>query len=419
MTLDLALIRSQFPALNRPAIFFDNPGGTQIAKPSLERINRYLLECNANHDGAFATSQASDAVLDEAHRAMADFYHAASADEIVFGANMTTLTLHLSRSISRTWQAGDEIVVTRLDHDANVSPWVLAAQDKGCHVNWVDFDVEDGTLKLDELRKALERKPRLLAIGYASNALGTINPLPEIVKMAHAAGSLVYVDAVQYAAHGPIDVQKLDCDFLISSAYKFFGTHAGILYGKRTLLEELFAYKVRPAPNELPFKFETGTQNHEGIAGVLGAVEYFEWLGKEFGAEYTRPLTADGYTGRGLELKKAMSALKAYELELNHTLLEAFQSIPGLALYGITDPAHLDQRVATFSFRLKNLPPRQVAENLNEHGIYVWDGNYYAINVTERLGIEDKGGMVRVGAVHYNTLEEVEKLREALLKISR
>lgn len=419
MTLDLALIRSQFPALNRPAIFFDNPGGTQIAKPSLERINRYLLECNANHDGAFATSQASDAVLDEAHRAMADFYHAASADEIVFGANMTTLTLHLSRSISRTWQAGDEIVVTRLDHDANVSPWVLAAQDKGCHVNWVDFDVEDGTLKLDELRKALERKPRLLAIGYASNALGTINPLPEIVKMAHAAGSLVYVDAVQYAAHGPIDVQKLDCDFLISSAYKFFGTHAGILYGKRTLLEELFAYKVRPAPNELPFKFETGTQNHEGIAGVLGAVEYFEWLGKEFGAEYTRPLAADGYTGRGLELKKAMSALKAYELELNHTLLEAFQSIPGLALYGITDPAHLDQRVATFSFRLKNLPPRQVAENLNEHGIYVWDGNYYAINVTERLGIEDKGGMVRVGAVHYNTLEEVEKLREALLKISR
>lgn len=419
MTLDLALIRSQFPALNRPAIFFDNPGGTQIAKQSLARINSYLLECNANHEGAFATSQASDAVLDAAHRAMADFYQAASPEEIIFGANMTTLTLHLSRSISRTWNAADEIVVTRLDHDANVSPWVLAAQDQGCQVNWVNFEVEDGTLKLDELQKALERKPRLLAIGYASNALGTINPLPEIIKMAHAVGTLVYVDAVQYAAHGPIDVQKLDCDYLVSSAYKFFGTHAGILYGKRNLLEELFAYKVRPASNELPHKFETGTQNHEGIAGVLGAIEYFEWLGKEFGGAHTAQLAQDGYSGRGLELKKALTALQAYELELSRALLQALQSIPGLSIYGLTDPDQLEQRVATFSFRLKDLPPRRVAEKLNENGIFVWDGNYYAINVTERLGIEAKGGLVRVGAVHYNTLDEVEKLREALLKISQ
>ena len=257
--------------------------------------------------GAFATSIASDAILDEAHRAMADFYHAASPEEIVFGNNMTTLTFHISRSISRDWQAGDEIVVTRLDHDANVTPWVLAAQDRGCKVTWVDFNLEDGTLNLDQLQMALERKPRLLAVGYASNSLGTINPVAKIIKMAHAAGTLVYIDAVQYAPHGPIDVQELDCDFLISSAYKFFGTHAGILYGKREHLERLFAYKVRPATNHLPGKWETGTQNHEGIAGVLGAIEYFEWVGKEFGGEQTEGLVGSGYQGRRMELKQAMA----------------------------------------------------------------------------------------------------------------
>ena len=415
LSAGINLVRQQFPSLDRPAIFFDNPGGTQIAKQSLDRINRYLIESNANHEGAFATSIASDAVLDEAHRAMADFYNAASPEEIVFGNNMTTLTLHLSRSISREWMVGDEIVVTRLDHDANVTPWVLAAQDRGVKVNWVDFDVEDGTLKLDDLQKALERKPRLLAVGYASNSLGTINPVSKIIKMAHDAGALVYIDAVQYAPHGPIDVQKLDCDFLISSAYKFFGTHSGILYGKHDLLEKLFAYKVRPATNKLPGKFETGTQNHEGIAGVLGAIEYFEWVGKEFGKEHAEGLS--GYKGRRLELKKAMAAVHAYEIELGRALLTALESVPGLQLYGLTDANRLEERVATFSFRLKDLHPRIVAEKLAQEDIYVWDGNYYAINVTERLGLEDNGGMVRVGAAHYNTIEEVEHLKEALMKI--
>ena len=415
MTLDISAIRSQFPSLNRPAIFFDNPGGTQIAKQSLDRINKYLIECNANHEGAFATSIASDAILDQAHRAMADFYNAANPEEIVFGNNMTTLTLHISRSISRDWKEGDEIVVTRLDHDANATPWVLAAQDRGCKVTWVDFDVEDGTLKLDDLQKALERKPRLLAVGYASNSLGTINPVEKIVKMAHDAGTLVYIDAVQYAPHGPIDVQKLDCDFLVSSAYKFFGTHAGILYGKRELLEKLFAYKVRPATNELPGKFETGTQNHEGIAGVLGAIEYFEWIGGEFGNEYFEG--EENYKGRRLELKKAMIAIHAYENELSRALLSALQAVPGITIFGLSDVQRLGERVATYSFRLKDLHPRKAAQRLAEQGIYVWDGNYYAVNVTERLGLEDDGGMVRVGAVHYNTLEEVERLKEALIKI--
>jgi cysteine desulfurase family protein (TIGR01976 family) len=417
MPLDISVIRSQFPALNRPAIFFDNPGGTQIARASLDRITHYLLECNANHEGVFATSVASDAILEEAHQAMADFYNAASRDEIIFGNNMTSLTLHISRSLARTWQAGDEIVVTRLDHDANVSPWVLAAQDKGVHVNWVDFDLEDGTLQLESLSKALERKPRLLAVGYASNSLGTINPLRQIIKMAHAAGALVYVDAVQYAAHGPIDVQKLDCDFLVSSSYKFFGPHAGILFGKRELLEPLFAYKVRPATDDLPGRFETGTQNHEGLAGVLGAVEYFEWLGKTFGAEYEEGLIEEGYSGRAWEIKKGLTAIQSYEFGLSRSLLAALQSIPGLRIYGPQDMRHLENRVATFSFRLRDLHPRLVAEKLAEAGIYVWDGNYYALNVSERLGLEESGGMVRVGAVHYNTLDEIETLRQVLLTL--
>jgi len=419
MTLNLSKIRDQFPALNRPVIFFDNPGGTQIAKQSLSRINKYLLECNANHEGVFATSIASDVVLDEAHRAMADFYNASSPEEIVFGNNMTTLTLHISRSISREWKEGDEIVVTRLDHDANITPWVLAAQNRDVKVKWVDFNVEDGTLKLDDLQRALERKPRLLAVGYASNSLGTINPVQKIITMAHAAGTLVYIDAVQYAPHGPIDVQKLDCDFLITSAYKFFGSHSGILYGKRELLEKLFAYKVRPATNKLPGKFETGTQNHEGIAGVLGAIEYFDWVGNEFGGEQAGGLAENGYSGRALSLKKAMIAIRAYESELNRKLLSTLGEVPGIKIFGLTDPRRLDERVSTFSFRLNNLHPHEVAQRLADQEIYVWDGNYYAINVTEQLGLEDIGGMVRVGAAHYNTMDEIARLGEALKKIAK
>jgi cysteine desulfurase family protein (TIGR01976 family) len=423
MTLDLNQIRSQFPALRNeaakpsPAVFLDNPGGTQIAQSSLDRVAAYLVQNNANHGGAFPTSQESDEVLEEAHAAMADFYNARKADEIVFGANMTTLTLYISRSLARTWNPGDEIVVTRLDHDANISPWVLAAQDRGCTIRWVDFHAENGTLNLDEIQKALEHKPRLLAVGYASNALGTINPVDQIVKMAHDAGALVYIDAVQYAAHGPIDVQRVNCDFLVSSAYKFFGTHAGILYGRYDLLEELFAYKVRPAPNELPGKFETGTQNHEGIAGVLGAIEYLEWVGKTFGQEH-----AEGYRsfdGRRLFLKQAMSAIRADEFDLSRAVLDVLEETPGVTIYGLTDRRRLEERVPTVSFTLKGWHPRQLAEALAKEGIYVWDGNYYALAVTERLGLEESGGMVRVGPVHYNTVGEIHRLGEVLNKVAR
>ena len=423
MTLDVKQVRGQFPALRNeakkasPSVFLDNPGGTQIAQTSLDRVAAYLVENNANHGGAFATSQQSDAVLDAAHAAMADFYNARSADEIVFGANMTTLTLYISRSLARTWNPGDEIVVTRLDHDANINPWVLAAQDRGCTIRWVDFHPENGTLNLDEMRQALEHKPRLVAVGYASNALGTINPVDQIVKMAHAAGALVYVDAVQYAAHGPIDVQRVDCDFLVSSAYKFFGTHAGILYGRYDLLDELFAYKVRPAPDELPGKFETGTQNHEGIAGVLGAIEYLEWVGKTFGGEYAEKY-AQGFSGRRLHLKQAMSAIRAYEFNLSRAVLDVLEETPGVTIYGLTDRSRLEERVPTISFTLKSWHPRQLAEALAKEGIFVWDGNYYALAVTERLGLEESGGMVRVGPVHYNTVEEIYRWGEVLGKIS-
>jgi cysteine desulfurase family protein (TIGR01976 family) len=419
MTFDPELIRQQFPSLDRPAIFFDNPGGTQIARQSAERIQRYLLECNANHEGAFETSRKSDAILDEAHAAMADFLNAARPEEIVFGNNMTTLTLHISRSLARTFGPGDEILVTRLDHDANISPWLLVAEDRGCKVTWIDFDVEDGTLKLDEFEKAFERKPKMAAFGYASNALGTVNPVRKITDMAHAAGTLVYVDAVQYAPHGPIDVQALGADFLVCSSYKFFGPHAGALYGRYDLLDGLTAYKVRPAPDSLPGRFETGTQNHEGIAGVLGTLEYFEWLGKTFGGEQEEGLRERGYTGRRLELKKAMTAIRAYEFELSRLLLQTLTGIPGLQLYGPADPRKLDGRVPTFAFTLAGKHPRAVAEALAKENIYVWDGNYYALAVTERLGVEASGGMVRVGAAHYNTLDEIDRLGDVLRKIAR
>jgi cysteine desulfurase family protein (TIGR01976 family) len=417
MSLDLAQIRACFPALRRAAIFLDNPGGTQIAQASLDRLNAYLVECNANHGGAFATSRQSDAVLEEAHTALADLFNAARPEEILFGANMTTLTLHISRSLARQWNPGDEIVVTRLDHDANVTPWVLAAEDRGCTVRRVDFHPEDGTLDLDSLQQALENRPRLLAVGYASNALGTINPLSRIVKMAHAAGAQVYVDAVQYAPHGPIDVQALGCDFLVASAYKFFGTHVGALYGRYDLLEELAAYKVRPASNDLPFKFETGTLNHEGLAGALGAVEYIEWVGQTFGDQYAEKY-GKRFSGRRLHLKQALAAVRAYEYELSRAVLDVLEETPGVTVYGLADRRRLEERVPTFSFNLKGQPPHQVAERLDQAGIYVWDGNYYALSVTERLGVEESGGMVRVGPVHYNTMEEIHRFGEALRRIA-
>ncbi len=417
MTLDLSAVRRQFPALARPRIFFDNPGGTQVAQASLDRIQAYLVDSNANHGGEFATSRDSDVMIEQARSAMADFLNAAGPEEIVFGPNMTSLTFMLSRALLQSFQPGELILVTRLDHDANISPWLRAAEDRGCRVRWVDFDPASGKLDLEDFKAALAEGPRLAAFGYASNALGTINPVAELTALAKQAGALVYIDAVQYAPHGPIDVGRLGCDFLVCSAYKFFGPHAGVLYGRYDLLDSIRAYRVRPAPANPPGKFETGTGNFEAMAGTLGAAEYFTWLGAQFGQDQLE-LYSGEYTGRRLLFKQAMAALRAYEYELSRALLSELAETPGVTIYGPQDTQHPEERVPTVSFTLKGWNPADVARALDRQGINVWNGNYYALAVTERLGLETSGGMVRVGPVHYNTLDEIHRFAEALREIA-
>lgn len=413
MPLDLHTIRTHFPALNRPEIFLDNPGGTQVASSCIDRIVSYYKECNANHGGMFTTSQKSDALIEDTRQAMADFINAACKEEIVFGPNMTTLTFHISRSLGRMFKPGDTIVVTHMDHDGNISPWLMLAEDYNLRVRWVDFHPENGTLNLEDLQAALEEKPRLVAFGYASNFFGTVNPVAKITQMAHEAGALVYVDAVQYVPHAPVDVQKLGVDFLVCSAYKFYGPHLGILYGRHELLERLTAYKVRPAPADPPGKFETGTGLFENIAGLLGALEYIQWLGHTYGEEQ-HELYAGQYTGRKLTFKTAMAAIHAYDLELNRALLKTIQNTPGVKIYGVTDARELEQRVPTFSFTKNGLTPEEAAKKLAQQGIFVWNGNFYALAITQRLSLEEKGGVIRVGAVHYNTIEEITRLEKAL-----
>jgi selenocysteine lyase/cysteine desulfurase len=283
----------------------------------------------------------------------------------------------------------------------------------------VDFDVEQGILDLDDFARALERKPKIAAFGYASNLLGTINPVKKLTEMANDAGALVYIDAVQYAPHGPIDVQELDCDFLVCSSYKFFGPHAGALYGKYDLLDQLKAYKVRPASDELPYKFETGTQNHEGIAGVLGALDYFEWLASEFGGGHVDGWKGKGFSGRRLLYKQAMSAIREHEFELSRALIETIESVPGTRVYGVTDMDRLQERVPTVSFRLEGKDPAEVADALGKLGVYVWNGHNYALAIVERMRLLEGGGMIRVGPVHYNTLEEIQRFGEALKQVAK
>ena len=406
----VAQVRSQFPALSRrvgdnPAAFFDGPGGTQVPQRVIAAVAHCLGQTNANHGGLFATSQESDRMLDEAHRGLADFVGASDPETIIFGQNMTSLTFALSRALARTWRAGDEIVVTRLDHDANVSPWVLAARDAGATVRMVELHREDCTLDLDDLRRKLNGRTRLVAVGCASNATGGINPVREIAAWAHECGAQVFLDAVHFAPHALIDVQALGCDFLACSAYKFFGPHVGVLWGRRELLESLEAYKVRPAPDSLPGKWMSGTQSHEAIAGALAAVDYLADLG--------RTLSGDAALNRRDSLRQAYEAIGVYERSLVKRLLAGLVELPDVKVWGITDPARLEERVATVSFTHQRHTPAALASRLGELGLFTWHGNYYALNLSEALGHEPHG-MLRVGLVHYNTPEEVERLLSAL-----
>lgn len=417
--LDLSPQRTKFPALQevdeqgRPYVYFDGPGGTQVPQAVIDAMAEYFRLANANHAGHFITSRRNDQTIDQARAAMADFLNAASSAEIVFGANMTTLTFNLSRALGRTLKPGDEIVVTRLDHDANISPW-LALEELGVEVKWADFDVETCQLDLEHLTSLLTEKTKLVAVGYASNAVGTINPIGRIAALARNVGALLWVDAVHYAPHGPIDVQTLGCDFLVCSAYKFFGPHVGVLWGRLELLEELQAYKVRPAQATPPHKFETGTLNHEGLAAVTAAIDYLAELGRNNGSYLEGTVILDDYQGRRKELKQAMNAIAAYERPLFAYMMAEVQKIPGITVYGITNPEEFDQRCPTLAFTRAGFTPAEIAAHLGDQGIFVWDGNYYALAVTERLGLEESGGMVRVGLAHYNTKEEVDRLITAL-----
>jgi cysteine desulfurase family protein (TIGR01976 family) len=420
--IDFSSLRAQFPALQqtdesgRPFVYFDGPGGTQVPQGVIDAMAAYFKSANANCGGAYITSQRNDEMIVQARTAMADFLNAPSENEIVFGANMTTLTFRFSRAISRALQPGDEIIVTHLDHDANISPW-LALAEKGIVIKWADFNVADCRLNLEHLSSLLSNKTRLVALGYASNAVGTINPVRKIASMAHAAGAWVWVDAVHFAPHGAIDVQDIDCDFLVCSAYKFFGPHVGVVWGRQDLLERLDAYKVRPSDPRPPYKFETGTLNHEGLAGVVAAVDYLAKIGRAYGADAAlKGIKIENYSGRRKELKQAMGVIAAYERPLFSYMVAEMQKMSGIRMYGILNPAEFDERCPTLAFTRQGYTPKAIAEHLAEQGIFVWHGNYYALAVTERLGVEDAGGMVRVGLAHYNTKQEVDRFLTVLKK---
>ncbi len=414
-------VRAEFPALaqkdgGKPRIYFDNPAGTQVPQQVIERTLEAMVNKNANLGGYFSTTVAADDLVNEAHQAMADFYHARSPAEIVFGQNMTTLTLHMSRCLGKRFAPGDEIVLSRMDHDANVAPWLLLAEDRGLVVRWMDFDPETYEFAEDALTRVLTRKTKLVAMGFASNCTGTINDVKRFAKEAHGAGALLYVDAVQLAPHCGIDVQDLGCDFLVASAYKFFGPHQGILWGREGLLKETFSYKVRPAGDDLPHKFETGTLSHEGMAGTLGAVEYLASHGERPGSSGR---TYDHMSARGARIHRAFDVLTDWEHQLCKRLIAGLKPFKGLKIRGITSANAIHRRVPTVSFTLDGHTPQALAKAFALENIFVWSGHNYAVEPVTRMGLMETGGVLRVGLAHYNTEAEVDSLIAGLDRIAR
>jgi cysteine desulfurase family protein (TIGR01976 family) len=410
-SLDLSWIRSQFPSFaekvnGHPAAYFDGPGGTQVPQRVIDAISDYLKHANANTCGAYLTSRRTNQVIADARTAMADFF-GCDADEVVFGFNMTSLTFAMSRAIGRELKPGDEIVLTLLDHDANFSPW-NALEERGVVIRRVAFREADCTLDMQDLARQINARTKVVAVGYASNAVGTINDVNEVVRLAHAVGALAYIDAVHYAPHGPIDVRALDCDFLVCSSYKFFGPHMGVLYGKREHLKRLQPYKVRANTNEIPNCWEWGTLNHECIAGITACVEYIASVGRR-----VRPAS----TSRRAAILSAYGEIVKYERGLCERLLQGLASVPGVKVYGIRDPASFDHRCPTIALRAEGHTPLELATKLGDRGFFTWDGNYYALNLTEQLDVEKDGGFLRIGLFHYNTVEEVDRLLGALREI--
>jgi cysteine desulfurase family protein (TIGR01976 family) len=429
--IDLAWVRSQFPALaqtinKHPAVFLDGPGGTQVPQRVIDAIADYLSCNNANTGGAYHTSRNTDRMIAEARSAMGDFLNC-DADEIVFGANMTTLTFAMSRAIGRDLEPGDEIVLTLLDHDANFSPW-KALEERGVVIRTVKFNEEDCTLDMRDLAAKIGARTRLVAVGYASNAVGTINNVAEVVRLARQAGALSYIDAVHYAPHGPIDVRALDCDFLVCSTYKFFGPHMGVLYGKREHLKTLHPYRVRPNTDNIPNCWEWGTLNHECIAAIRACVDYWEELGRRVetglalserrqAASLLEGRAKPALTARRAAILAAHEAIHQHERAMMERMIAGLLAIARLKLYGISDPQRFENRCATIVVRIEGHTPIELATKLGERGFFTWDGNYYALNLTEQLDVERLGGFLRIGLVHYNTMEEVERLLAALREI--
>lgn len=403
---DLSATREQFPALarevaGRPAVFVDGPGGTQAPTTVIDAMARHLSGGSANLGGPFVTSAETGDVVDQARAAMADLFGAASPREIVFGQNMTSLTFAMSRALGRAWGPNDEIVVTSLDHDANVSPWREAANEAGAHVRTAEFDPGTGKLDAAAFDAVLTDRTRLVAVTHASNAIGTVVDVAAVVERAHSVGALVYVDAVHYAPHGLIDVGATGCDFLAASAYKFFGPHAGALYGRLELLESVDAIKVRPSPAHPPGKWETGTQSFESIAGIVAAVGYVESLGA--GASRRR------------RLQDAMDVIRTYEGGLGRRFIDGVEAVDGVHIHGIPS---MEGRTPTFAVSVDSRQPADVAASLGEQGIFVWHGDYYAPSVMDRLGVAARGGLVRIGFVHYNTVAEVDRVLAALAALA-
>ncbi|MDE0206918.1 MAG: cysteine desulfurase-like protein [Candidatus Tectomicrobia bacterium] len=404
-------VRREFPALaqlhnGKSRIYMDNPAGTQLPRRVIDAVSKAMVEAASNYGGFFDDSRNAEAIHARAHGAMADFLNAPASDEIVVAQNMTALTLHVSRSIGRRLAAGDEIIVTRMDHEGNVSPWLLLAQDLGLVVRWLPFNRDTWKIEPEDLRRLLGPRTRLLALNYASNLTGSINDVAALVALARAAGALTYVDAVQLAPHRCIDVQALDCDFLVCSAYKFFGPHLGVLWGRRRLLDELPAYKVRCAPETPPGKWESGTPQTELLAGLAACVDYYVWLGAE---------VSDDTSRRG-RIDAAYRAATYHEARLVTRLIDGIRAIPGTTVHGITDPGRVAERVPTVSMTHERKSPPQVAERLAREGICMWSGHNYALEVVRHLGIGEATGVVRIGLAHYNTEEEVDATLAALAR---